>query len=90
MDEVLIVTEGREVEDEVEEADMVVDVLATDVCAMGVLAGVLSRDPVHVGVHVLNVVSDGGDVVLRPFVKVDGASLLERLFKSSIESGVRG
>ena len=81
MDAAPVIMDGTEVEDEVEKTDMVVDLLAR---------GVLARDPVNEAVYVPKVVFDRVDVVLRPFLKVGLASLLERLLKGNPEIRVLG
>ena len=67
--------------DEVEKADMVVDVLA---------AGVLARDPVNELVHVPQVIINAVNVEFVPQFKLVFTSLLERLLKSILEIGVLG
>lgn len=50
----LLLRDGRQVKDEVEYTDVVKDISAG--CVLG-------RDPVHVGVHVVEVIIDGLDVI---------------------------
>ena len=81
MDGAPVTMDGKEIDNEVEKADMVVDLLARNI---------LARNPVNEVVHVPKVVADRLDVVLRPFLKLglDIVSLLKRLIEGNLEIGV--